>query len=158
MCKMTDRIGSLAQNTPTPRIQGSASVMQAMEEMDLCEANIIAIECEGDFVGIFRRDDLHGRVIRQNLNPMTTTLYEVMTIDPPAIDGYRSVKEVYEHMIRNKLEYIAVVTSRALHGIVSLRGLSTDVIKAYEDVEAENRMILNYMQCGESYGMSRYRI
>ena len=156
MYRLSQKIGSIAKQTPTPRLQGSATMMDALDHMDLCESDIIAVECEAAFVGVFRRHDFNRCVIRQHLNPNETTLYEVMTVNLPVVSPNATVREAYERMVLHKCEHMPVITTRTLYGIVALQDLGKGVIEAYKDLRMENRMILNYIQCGESYGLSNY--
>ncbi len=156
MCIMSQKISSLAKYTSTPRLQGSVSVTTAMDVMDMYEINIIAIECEEDFAGVFSRGDFNRNVIRQNLNPDETTLYEVMRLDTPSVDAEQTVKEAYETMLAFQWDHMPVLEGKKLCGIVSLRDLGKDVIKSFEDAKAENQIIMNYIHSGESYAMAKY--
>lgn len=156
MCIMSQKISTVAQYSSTPRLQGSVSVSTAMEVMDMYEVDIIAIECEEDFAGVFSRGDFNRNVIRQNLKPDETTLYEVMRLNTPTVDAGQSVKEAYETMLAFQWDHMPVLDGGKLCGIVSMCDLGKDVIKSFEDARAENQLIMNYIQNGESYAMAKY--
>lgn len=156
MCVMFQKIGDIAAQTTVPRLQGSVNIDTAMEVMDIYEIDIVAVECEDHFVGVFTRGDFTRNVIRQNLNPKDTTLYEVMTINPPSVESEASVKETYEAMLTYQWDYMPVLDGRKLCGIVSMKDLGKDVMQSFEEAKAENKMIMNYIQGGESYGMADY--
>lgn len=150
-------IGDIAKHLPTPRLQGSVNVLAAMEVLDLYEIDILGVECEQDFTGVFSRGDFNKHVIRRNLNPANTALYEAMQIDTPYIPANYSVRQAYDAMLTYQWEYMPVVEARALCGIVSMRDLGQNMIQSYEDIKAENEMIISYIQNGESYAMADYK-
>lgn len=154
---MSQTIGDIAGKTNVPRLQGSVSVNTAMEVMDMYEVDILAVECENDFAGVFSRGDFTRNVIRHNLNPKHTTLYEVMSINSPYVEPDISVKEAYEAMLAYQWDHMPVLEGRVLCGIVSMKDIGKDVMKSIEKAELENKMIIEYIQSGESYGMADYR-
>lgn len=156
MCIISQKVGNIAEKTNTPRLQGSASVNTAMEVMDMYETDIVVVECEDDFAGVFSRGDFTRSVIRQNLNPKDTTLYEVMTVNPPSVDPDASVKDTYEAMLAYQWEYMPVLKGRRLCGIVSMKDIGKNVIQSFEEAKTENKMIMSYIQGGESYGIADY--
>ncbi len=156
MCRMSRKIGEIAANTNIPRLQGSVDVMTAIDVMDLYKTDIVAVECEDSFAGIFTRGDLNRTVIRQNLDPRQTILYEAMTLNPPHVTADMTVKETYDSMIAYQWEYMPVLIGTRLCGIVSMRELGKHVLRSYEEAQEENKMILNYIQSGESYAISNY--
>ena len=156
MCIMSRKIGDIAQNKYVPRLQGSVSVESAMEIMDIHEVDIVAVECENDFAGVFSRGDFNRSVIRQSLNPKETTLYEAMPLNTPFVESQQSVKETYEAMLVYQWEYMPVLEGRRLCGIVSMCDLGKDVIKSFEETRTENEMIKTYIQSGESYAIADY--
>lgn len=156
MCIMSQKIGEIAEKTNIARLQGSVSVDTAMEVMDMYEIDIVAVECEDDFAGVFSRGDFTKSVIRQNLNPKNTTLYEVMALNPPSVEPDASVKETYEAMLAYQWDFMPVLEGRKLCGIVSIKDIGQDVIKSFEEAKIENKIIMNYIRSGESYGMADY--
>lgn len=156
MCIMSQKIRDVAQKTKIPCLQGSMSVSAAIEIMDMYEINIVAVECENDFAGIFSRGDFNRNVIRQNLRPDETTLYEVMSLNAPSVSTEHTVKETYEAMLTCQWEHMPVLEGRKLLGVVSMCDIGKDVIKSFEDTKTENEMIMKYIQCGESYAMANY--
>lgn len=156
MCILSRKITDLLDCKKTPRLQGSATVAEAMEVMDAFSTPIVGVECEEDFVGIFKRSDYRKSVIRQNLNPKETTLYEVMTASPPCLEVDVTVKEAYEAMLAYQWEFMPIVRDKCLHAIVSFRELGKHIMNDYENKEAEYRMVINYFKGGESYGFADY--
>lgn len=156
MCIMFQEIGSIAEKIKQPTLQGSASAYMGVEVMNIYNIDIIGIECEDDFVGVFAKEDFDKHVIRRNLNPRETTLYEVMTINPPTVDSDISVKEAYETMLNYKWEHIPVLEHKRLCGIVSMRDLGKDVMSSFEKTQSQHEMVMNYIQGGESYAMAKY--
>lgn len=156
MCIVFEKIGDIAANTSIPRLQGSMNVLEAMEIMDAEQTDIIAVECEDKFVGLFTRSNFTQSVIRQNLSPQETTLYEVMTLDVPSVESDATLKETYEAMLACRLDYIPVLDGTSLCGVVAMCDLGKNVMKSYEDAKSETELIKCYIQNGESYAMARY--
>ena len=156
MCITSKKIRTIAEKTKTPRLQGSVSVATAMEVMDIYEVDVIAVECEDDFAGVFGRSDFNCCVIRHHLNPKDTTLYEVMKLNAPTVEAEQSIKETYEAMVAYQSEYMPVLEGRKLCGIVFMRDLGKDVIQSFEEARTENEMIKVYIQSGESYAIAKY--
>ena len=156
MCIMSQKIRTIAHQTNIPRLQGSVSVSTAMEIMDMYEIDLIAVECEHDFAGVFSRGDYTRSVIRQNLRPEDTTLYEVMTLNPPSIESDATIKEAYEAMLSYQWEYMPVLEGHDLCGIIAMKDISKDVLQSFENAKTENEMIMSYIHGGESYGIADY--
>lgn len=156
MCIMSQKVSDIASRTNVICLRGSISVNTAMEVMDMYEIDIVAVECEKDFAGIFSRADFTRTVVRQNLDPNDTTLYEAMTINPPSVEPESSIRETYEVMLTHKQDYIPVIKDRKLYGIVSMKEIGRDIVKSYDNARTENSMIRRYIQGGESYGLSSY--
>lgn len=156
MCIMSQKISDLAQQVRVPRLQGSVNVNTAMEVMDIYEIDVVAVECEDYFAGIFSRSDFTRSVIRQNLNPKETTLYEVMVINPPSVETESSIKETYDAMLAYQMDHMPVLEGRKLVGLVFMKDLGRNIMQSFEETQIANKMIMNYIQGGESYGMADY--
>lgn len=156
MSKTSQKIGELAKRAKTPCLQGSVDTFTAIEIMDIYEIDIIGVVCEDNFAGVFSRNDYNKNVIRQRLDPKRTTLYETMTLNAPYVLSDLSIKDTYDAMIAYQWEYMPVVEDQKLCGIVAMKDLGKDIMQLYEDAVSENRMIMNYIQGGESYAMSDY--
>lgn len=156
MCKMSRNICELLKQKKTPCLEGSETTDKAVMAMDNAETDIIGVSCDGDFVGVFRRKDYFRNVVRRNLNPKETSLYEVMIITPPSIPTSYNFKEAYETMLSYQWNYMPVVREKKLYGIVTMDELGHDIIEAYQEAHNENEIIINYIQGGESYGSADY--
>lgn len=117
-------IGPYAQKLSTPRLQGSCNVFEALVLMDSKDYDIIAVMCEDAFAGTFSREDFKKMVLRQNLNPKTTSLYEVMHINPPYVNKDLSIADTYRAMLAYQWDYMPVLHGNELYGIVTIDELS----------------------------------
>lgn len=157
MCIMFEKIGVIAEKIKQPRLQGSVTVHMAMEVMDIYEIDIIGVECEDEFAGIFSRKDFERKVVRQNLDSEETTLYEVISLNPPTVMPYMTLKEAYEAMLSYRWDYIPVVLGKKLYGIVSIADLGKNVLESFEETKNEYNLMMNYIQNGgESYAKANY--
>lgn len=156
MSILSQRIGNLAEKVKTPRLQGSVSVLNAVKLLDAHKSDILGVECEEEFAGIFTRGGYNRMVARQNLEPEETTLYEVMTLNPPYVCHDLSIKETYNAMLAYQWEHMPVLRDARLLGIVSLHDLSQNVLQSFETAEQENEMMLKYIRHGEAYSVSNH--
>lgn len=150
-------ISTLTDTMKKRSLQGSISAFFALEVLDIYEVDIIGVECEDEFVGVFTRSDFERNVIRRNLNPRHTTLYEVITLNPPRVPSDTSVKDTYEAMLAYQWDYMPVVDGNHLCGIVSMNDLGHSVVHSLEEMKTENDTIMDYLHGGESYAMASYR-
>lgn len=153
MSILSQRIGNLAEKIKTPRLQGSVSVLNAIKLLDAHKTDILGVECEEEFAGIFTRGNYNRMIARQNLEPEETTLYEVMSLNPPYVCHDLSIKETYNAMLAYQWEYMPVLREAKLLGIVSLRDLSQNVLQSFEVAQQENEMMLQYIRHGEAYSV-----
>lgn len=123
MYRSKEQIGTMVESIYTPRLQGSVCVDDAIEMMDEYEVNVIGVECESDFVGLFSRDDFEKNVIRWNLHPSETTLYETITLNPPYVTPELSIYETYSAMLAYQVNHIPVISGRTLLGIARISDL-----------------------------------
>ncbi len=147
------KISDIIKKTPVPGLQGSETVKTALQILEAYETQVIAVECDENFVGTFSRDDFSRNVIRNNLDPDHTTLYEAMTLNPPSLSKEACVKDAYEIMVLYRQEYIPVLDGNKLYGIACMRDLGIDMMKLLSDAELENEILRNYIHTGESYAM-----
>lgn len=92
--------------------------------------------CEGErLVGIFTERDLVRRVIAKGMDPKSTPVRAVMTIDPVTIAPDAPVREAIRIMDEGSFRYLPVVEGGKLVGIVSARDLP------YEEIGKMARML-----------------
>ena len=132
--------------------------MEARDIMEAHDVDIIAVACKDKFVGTFSRTDFKNSVLRQNLDPTCTILYEVMRVDPPFIHDDVSIEEACKAMLTYQWEFMPVLAGQQFLGIISLNDLSIirDLIDRYDNVAFEKEAALAYIHSGESYGMASY--
>jgi len=154
---MNQKITDLVSLNKTPCLQGSASADKAILAMNSANVDIVGVACDHDFVGVFSRKDFEKHVTRRNLNPRNTTLYEVMTINPPTVQCDYTFKETYEAMLSYQWNYMPILNGSVLCGIVTISDLGHDIIKSFEEAQEANNIIMHYIQSGESYGTADYK-
>ncbi len=121
MYKTYNRIGQFVDNLYTPRLQGSTSVDHALEVMDQYNVDVIGVECENDFVGLFSRHDFENKVLRWNLHPSDTSLYEAIIIRPPYVTPDLTLRETYNAMLAYQVDFIPVIEGNILLGIADMK-------------------------------------
>ncbi len=150
--------GELARKMNTPCLQGSHKVQDARDLMEAHEVDMIGVACKDKFVGTFSRKDFKNAVLRQNLKPSETILYEVMRVDPPFITEDLSITEACNAMLADHWEYMPVLSGQKFVGIISLNDLSIirDLMDTYKHTEFEKDAVVTYIQSGESYAIASY--
>ena len=133
MYQTDEPIRKIVESVYTPRLQGSTSVDEALEAMDEYQVDVIGVECESDFVGLFSRHDFEKNVIRWNLHPSETTLYEAITLSPPYVTPDISIRETYSAMLAYQANYMPVVARKTLLGIVNLKSLRAYINDSHQN-------------------------
>jgi len=105
---MTNRqLGEIIRRQDPAILPVSATVQQACKLMrDRRIGAILIVESDGRLTGLFTGRDAVGRVLAEALNPATTTLGSVMTVQPDilrpnarAIDALRMMQDAgYRHL------------------------------------------------------------
>ena len=104
------------------------------------------VDPQGRLVGIFTERDVLRRVHEDDANLRYRRLEEVMTPDPITCTPLESIHEVRGKLSRYRVGQLPVLDGEEVIGIVTVG----DLVKAtYEEVEAENRHLFNYV-CGRA--------
>lgn len=149
------KAGDVVGGRPCPVIKGSHSVMKAIDEMEVLETGALGVECDRRFVGIFTRSDFMKKVLQYNLNPRTTSLFEVMTFNPVVISPHETLQSAYKKMRKYRIRHLPVLENGVFRGILTDEDINIGLLENYENITQEYRNILSYIH-GESYGRCAY--
>jgi len=98
----------------------TATVQEACRAMrDRRIGAILVIESDGRLVGLFTGRDVVGRVVAESLDPATTTLGEVMTVEPDTLRPQAQAIEALRMMRDGGYRHLPIVEGRKIAGIVS---------------------------------------
>ena len=99
------------------------SVQLAARRMAESRCSSILV-CDGERLrGIFTERDLLVRVVAAGLDPSTTPLSQVMTVDPDTIEGTAPVIEAIRRMDEFSYRHMPVVERGRVIGVISWRDL-----------------------------------
>ena len=99
----------------------STSVREAARLMKHTHVGALLVVEHGHLVGIFTERDALDRVLAENLNPETTTLATVMTLNPVTIHPDQSFISALHLMYENGFRHVPVAENGRPLGMVSAR-------------------------------------
>lgn len=97
------------------------SVLEAARLMKQTQVGALLVVEHGHLVGIFTERDALVRVLAEGLNPETTTLAEVMTLNPITIHPDQSFLSALHLMYENGFRHVPVAENGRPLGMVSAR-------------------------------------
>jgi CBS domain-containing protein len=97
------------------------SVREAARLMKQTQVGALLVVEHGHLVGIFTERDALVRVLAEGLNPETTTLAEVMTLNPITIHPDQSFLSALHLMYENGFRHVPVAENGRPLGMVSAR-------------------------------------
>ncbi len=97
----------------------STNVMQAARHMHSRHVRaVLVIEGDANLVGIFTERDAISRVLAAGMDPLTTTLADVMTNNPETISPQHTATEMLRLMKEARIRHLPVVQDGKTVGIV----------------------------------------
>jgi len=143
---MLDReIHSLIENQKLLHMAAGASVAEAAARMaDTHVGAMLVIDGTDTVCGIFTERDALVRVVAAGLNPRTTSLGEVMTPNPAAVNPDDTILSVIFAMKQNRSRHLLVKRGETVLGVVSVR----DLLRSLVDDTLEERQILDDLWYG----------
>ncbi|MDX1428916.1 MAG: CBS domain-containing protein [Rhodothermales bacterium] len=116
-------------------IGGTATVYEAIEQMEHERVGSIIVMDDDEVVGIFTERDYLRRIVLKGRTSKTTQVQEVMTRELVCVDPSYSVQECMAVMTDRKIRHLPVIDDGRLAGIVSIG----DLVKTISD-EAQARV------------------
>ena len=111
-------------------------------------AAIVVISDDGKLSGIVTERDLTQRVLAKGLDPVKTTIGDIMTKDPDTLSPEDSALDALELMSVRKYRHLPVVENGEVVGMVSIRDLYSAVKKGLEaDIKETEAFVF-----GDRYG------
>ena len=80
---------------------------------------ILVTESDGRLAGLFTGRDAVGRVVAEALDPTTTTLGAVMTVEPDTLRPQAQAEDALRMMEAGGYRHLPIVEGRKIAGIVS---------------------------------------
>jgi CBS domain-containing protein len=109
------------------------SVQNAASRMDAERIGaVLVLGAEGEMLGIFTERDVLHRVIAQRRDPVKTRVEEVMTERVACCKPNTSLEECRAVMAGNHIRHLPVVRDGELVGIVSMRDVLAQEVRAQQ--------------------------
>lgn len=126
------------------------TAFDAAEEMVDCNvAGIVIVDADDKLVGIVTERDLTRRVMGKKLDPMNTTLAQVMTKNPDTLSPTDTVLVALKMMRERHYRHLPVVEHGRVIGMVSIRDLYAAVTdELEEDIHETEAFVF-----GDRYGV-----
>ncbi|MDA0347449.1 MAG: CBS domain-containing protein [Verrucomicrobia bacterium] len=122
-------------------IDASASVLDAVNEMNHRGVGSIIVLDQGKLVGIFTERDVLRRVVVPALPADSTPVSDVMTKDVDTFAPNTTVEAAMAHMNKERHRHVPVVEGERILGLVSIGDITRYLSKNFEN-EAQN--LLSY--------------
>ncbi len=105
----------------------SAIVRAVVKEMHKRRIGAVLVIEGGKLAGIFTERDVLNRVVAADRDPDTTTLADVMTVNPDTVKSSDAVTHALDMMSTRGYRHLPVVDGENIAGIVSIRDLYRSV-------------------------------
>jgi CBS domain-containing protein len=102
-------------------VDASRTVLEAARYMMEHNVGAVPVLRNGELTGILSERDIMNRVVAVGRTPGTTSVSEVMTANPRAVDAEESIEECLFIMREFGFRHLPIVDGRELKGLVSLR-------------------------------------
>ena len=109
------------------------TVLEAAKSMAEREIGSVLVVDKDDLTGIFTERDVSLRVVAAGLNPLTTTLGEVMTTGPITTTPNQACGEVLDIMRAGGFRHLPIIDQGRVIGVISIRDIYTAVLHDLED-------------------------
>ena len=124
-------------------IHPSATVLDAVREMDQRQVGSLAVVVEGRLVGIITERDYARRGILRGRRSDETLVEEIMSTNPKWVTPSETIDNCMQIMTRDRVRHLPVMADGQMIGFVSIG----DLVKYRIDmIESEGEAMRNYIQ------------
>jgi CBS domain-containing protein len=102
-------------------VDASRTVLEAARFMMEHNVGAVPVLRNGELAGILSERDIMNRVVAVGRTPGTTSVAEVMTANPRAVDAEETIEECLFIMREFGFRHLPIVEGKDLKGLVSLR-------------------------------------
>jgi CBS domain-containing protein len=114
------QLGEIIKRQHPMTLPVSATVQQACKEMrDRRVGAIQVVESDGRLAGLFTGRDAVGRVLAEGLDPASTTLGSVMTVQPDTLKPADTATDALRMMQDGGYRHLPILDGTRIVGIVS---------------------------------------
>ena len=137
------RLKDILQDRPLFAAEAGETVAQTATRMAALNIGAILVLDHGALRGIFSERDLMKRVVVPGLDPETTRIDEVMSVDLITAQEETAAEEAMDMMGRCGCRHLPVMRAEAVVGFISMRDLMLDELERKAEEIAHMR---NYIQ------------
>jgi CBS domain-containing protein len=114
------KLGEIIRRQNPVTLPVTATVQQACRKMRDCRVGaILVVESDGRLAGLFTGRDAVGRVVAEGLDPATTQLGAVMTVEPDTLKPQARASDALRMMEDGGYRHLPIVEGMKIAGIVS---------------------------------------
>jgi CBS domain-containing protein len=133
------RLKDILQDRPLFAAEAGETVFQAATRMAALNVGAILVLDQGALRGVFSERDLMKRVVVPGLNPETTLVAEVMSVELITGDEETTVEEAMDMMRRCGCRHLPVMRAETVVGFISMRDLMLHELEQKADEIAHMR-------------------
>lgn len=130
-------------HVPPPTVEPNVSVVDAVAVMARDRVGAVAVIEKGDLRGIFTERDVMLRVVKQERDPATTLVRDVMTANVKTVTEASTSEEAINVMLLRHLRHLPILSRDGkVLGLLSIRALLEEKV---EDLSREVSSLEQYM-------------
>jgi CBS domain-containing protein len=130
-------------------IAPEATVIEAVDLMCQARVGALLVMQSGTLVGIFSERDVMTRVVLVGLDPLKTSIGDVMTRDVLCVESDVSLDEAMAIITNRRIRHLPVVHGRRVVGVVSIG----DIVRwAIREREQSIEQLREYVMIGRYPG------
>lgn len=118
-------------------VPASVTVFEAVQKMNQHRIGAVLVQDGPRLTGIFTERDALTRVIAASLDPKTTPLAKVMTVNVLTVGPEATVQQVMDIFAEKRCRHLPVIQDGKLTGLISIGDVSRWVANAHR-AEAES--------------------
>lgn len=117
-------------HVPAPSVEPNASIMEVVAVMARERVGAVAVIEQGELRGIFTERDVMLRVVKEERDPATTLVRDVMTADVETVTEASTPDEAISIMLVRHLRHLPVLSrDGTVLGLLSIRALLEEKVQ-----------------------------
>lgn len=110
-------------------VRSDTSVIDCVRKMTTAKIGAMVVIDDGKLVGIFTERDALNKVLAAGLDPLGTTISQVMTKDPYCVPPTTSVGDAMELVTRRRFRHLPIVKDGKVLAVISSGDLTHWLVK-----------------------------
>ena len=130
-------------------VSPETTVLVATQIMRQNQIGCVPVAEGGRLKGMFTERDVVNRVVSQGLDPAKTSVEQLMTANPIAIESAEPLRNVFELLAQRRFRHVPITDKGMLVGIISLTDLAGVLTEAFKE-QKYLQFFLDYLTRGRS--------